>query len=142
MFTINQCMEEWRPVVGFEERYEVSSEGRVRSLARACFACGGTRGDRLLTPSFTPEGGYYRVSIYGKRQDGKHQQRSLRVHRLVAEAFIPNPEGKPFVNHKDNNPVNNRVENLEWVTPLENTRHSIALGNPHGRGQGSLKKAA
>lgn len=76
----------------------------------------GNRLKQSLEPS-----GYLAMNI-----DGKHKY----VHRLVAEAFIPNPDNKPFVNHKDGNKQNNHVDNLEWCTQAENIRHSInVLGN-------------
>lgn len=65
--------------------------------------------------------GYLRVNFV--LDGGKHV--TLRVHRLVAEAFIPNPENKPEVNHKDYNRANNKVENLEWVTAKENAEHKL-----------------
>lgn len=67
--------------------------------------------------------GYSHVTI---QINGKAKR--FRVHRLVAEAFIPNPDGKPYVNHIDGNRQNNSITNLEWVTPTENTRHAIDTG--------------
>lgn len=135
-------MEKWRPVAGYETRYAVSDRGRVKALSRPCFACGCDKGERILTPTFTPVGGYYRVSIYGEKGQKAWRQRSLRVHRLVAEAFLPNPEGKPYVNHKDNCPTNNAVENLEWVTPKENTHHAMAMGIKIGKASPNYRRAA
>ena len=66
----------------------------------------------------------YTVVTY--TESGK--QTSYYVHRLVAEAFIPNPDDKPQVNHKDGNPSNNNVENLEWVTSKENVAHAYEIG--------------
>lgn len=67
--------------------------------------------------------GYSHVTI---QINGKPKR--FRVHRLVAEAFIPNPDGKPYVNHIDGNRQNNSITNLEWVTPAENTRHAVDTG--------------
>lgn len=111
----------WKPVSGFEGDYEVSSLGHVRSLDKTvyCKMCRNhvVRKGILLNPG-TYSNGYLRVCL------GKHKnQKYYRVHRLVAEAFIPNPDDKPYVNHKDLDRQNNKVENLEWVTPLENTEH-------------------
>lgn len=97
--------EEWRPVVGYEGRYEVSSLGRVRRV-------------KIIFPS-KKKHGYMQVSLVDKAG----VRRSLRLHRIVAEAFIPNPEGKPQVNHRDENPENNRADNLEWATAAENTNY-------------------
>lgn len=72
--------------------------------------------------------GYWVVSI---PIDGKRKQ--LSVHRLLATAFIPNPENKPQINHKDGNPSNNEITNLEWCTPSENTQHAYATGLAKGR---------
>ena len=105
----------WKPVVGFEGLYEVSNLGRVKSLY-----------DQFKRPrvlirkeSVKPEG-YCYLDLKGKQ---------FYVHRLVAMAFIENPQNKPFVNHKDSNPSNNHVDNLEWVTHAENAQHGYKHGN-------------
>lgn len=69
---------------------------------------------------------YWHKGWINKR--GYYSYHKLRVHRLVAIAFIPNPENKPFINHKDGNPSNNNIENLEWCTQKENSRHSTDTG--------------
>lgn len=97
--------EEWRPVVGYEGRYEVSSLGRIRRV-------------KIIVPSMKKHD-YMQVSLV----DGDGVRKSLRLHRIVAEAFLPNPEGKPQVNHKDEDPENNRADNLEWATAEENTNY-------------------
>lgn len=122
-------MEEWRPIKGYEGYYEVSNLGRVRSL------------DRYVTHSRNPafkslrkgviktlgdNGNGYKIASCSKQ--GKHTRRSEKVHRLVAAAFIPNPECKKQVNHKNGIKSDNRVENLEWCTSRENVRHAIETG--------------
>ena len=97
--------EEWRTVPGYEA-YEVSSLGHVK------------RGKRMLAARPNVPGGYHRVSV---TQDKKRKH--LYVHRLVAMAFIG--EGSGEVDHIDGNKLNNRVDNLRWVTPSENKKHSF-----------------
>ncbi len=104
--------------------YEVSKYGDVRRKETK----------RILKQNLKKDN-YLEVSIsMGSRQNVKH----YLVHRLVAEAFIPNPENKPQVNHKDGNTTNNQVTNLEWVTNQENITHSIITGlKPNDRGENS-----
>lgn len=112
-------VEIWKPIKGFEGLYEVSNYGRVRSVDRFIedknqygiykkFLSG-----KILSPS-KDKFGYYRIKLLGK---------PCKVHRLVAEAFIPNQDNLPCVNHKDENPSNNNVDNLEWCTQKYNTNY-------------------
>lgn len=104
--------EVWKPIEGFEGLYEVSNFGRVKSL---------TRYKKIIKPLVTNVG-YYQYQLWHKGVC-----RVASAHRLVAQAFIPNPEGKPIVNHIDENKLNNSVENLEWVTHVENCRYGTAI---------------
>jgi len=115
--------ERWRPVVGYEGLYEVSDQGRVRSLDRqARVRGGGLRAHlgRVLRPYCNP----YPLVVLSR--GGAHK--TCKVPRLVAEAFIPNPDCRREVNHIDCDPLNNRASNLEWATALENTRHAQING--------------
>lgn len=89
--------EVWRPVAGYEDSYEVSNLGRIRRV-------------KLMNPSKKVKG---HVQVCLTDKDGN--KKSLALHRLVAAAFIPNPENKPLVIHKDNDARNNQVDNLEWA---------------------------
>lgn len=116
----------WRPVVGFEDRYEVSNDGRVRSIDTYVNCRGGkTRLSKgRMKPLYRNNRGYVIVSLC---RDNKATY-SL-VHRLVAEAFISNPHNKPQVNHIDGDVRNNHAGNLEWVTDNENKVHSsVSVG--------------
>lgn len=111
----------WKPVVGFEGIYEVSNLGNVRSLDRVITYCNGIKHKhkgKLLTPKKNIKSGYLEVSLY-KGKKG----RSFRVNRLVALAFVPNPNNYPMVNHKDENILNNFANNLEWCTAKYNANY-------------------
>lgn len=95
--------EQWLPIEGYEDLYQVSNLGRVKSLGNDK-----TRKERILKP-FTNKQGYQQVSLC---KDGK--VKILYVHRLVAMAFIPNTNNYAEVNHIDENPSNNHISNLEW----------------------------
>lgn len=106
-------METWKEISGTFGLLEISSEGRVRSNMR----------DGRILKQQVDKKGYHRVRVTVKRE-----QKSFKVHREVAKAFIPNPNGLPQVNHIDGNKNNNCVENLEWVSNKENADHAISAG--------------
>lgn len=114
--------EVWREVKGYEGIYEVSNLGRVRSLERFRKNNGGLQKtpQRLLSLDRVNHKGYVLVHL---SKNGTNKNISL--HRLVADAFIPNPGGKAQVNHKDGDKRNNSVDNLEWVTGKENINHAF-----------------
>lgn len=102
----------WKDVVGYEGLYQVSNLGNVRSLN---FNHKGIC--KALKPHIN-ESGYARVVLWKNKKP-----KTLRVHRLVAQAFISNPENKKTVNHENGIKCDNRVENLSWATISENTKH-------------------
>lgn len=107
-------MEIWRPIEGTKGFIEVSNEGRVRSLL--------TGKPRVLKAQADKKG-YQRVKVTVERQN-----RTFKVHREVAKAFIPNPDNLPQVNHKDGIKSNNAADNLEWITNRDNAHHAIKNG--------------
>ena len=106
-------MEEWKQIKGYDDYY-VSSRGNVYSK----------KTEKIMIPS--PRGKTSPYLSVVLRKDGA--QKTYSVHRLVAEAFIPNPYGKETVNHLDGDKTNNNVTNLEWATRSENDRHAYRIG--------------
>ena len=106
-------MEEWKYIEGFGDKYQVSNFGRVRSISYR-------RTKRCKMLKLTKNFNYLGVHL---RRNGNG--RAYFVHRLVAAAFLENPDKKPYVNHKNGDKYDNRAENLEWVTPSENCIHRL-----------------
>lgn len=102
----------WTPIEGYEDCYAISSEGDIYSYHRG----------RMLTPKKTKVG-YLRIVLCKRGLP----QKSISIHRLVAMAFIPNPDNKPTVNHINEIKEDNRVENLEWATVLEQNIHGTRI---------------
>ena len=124
-------MEIWQYIKGYEGKYKISSCGNIKSIERKTghkyFAI--RKGiDMALSKD---QDGYLLLRL----SNGKSKM--FKVHRLVAENFIPNPNNYKFINHIDNNPANNNVKNLEWCTPKQNSEHRDRQGrqgrHPHQR---------
>jgi hypothetical protein len=111
-----QDTEIWKDIPGYENLYQVSNLGRVRKLPLNRFN---------VVKKLTIMNGYFTTRLTKVRR----QRKTSFVHRLVAEAFIPNPENKPFINHINECRRDNRVENLEWCTQGENNIHSLRVNN-------------
>ena len=113
----------WKDIEGYEGKYRISTEGEVLSVNKD-----------LIMAQCLGGNGYLKT---GLRRNGTKDR--LITHRLVAQAFIPNPHNKPQVNHIDGNKLNNNAYNLEWCTPKENTEHAYRIGlrkgTPHNKGK-------
>lgn len=104
-----EIQEIWKPIEGYEDLYEISNLGRLRNFKG------------VIKKPQSNGNGYKKVFLY---RDGKGK--GFFMHRLVAKAFVPNPENKPNVNHIDESRDNNVASNLEWVTQSENVRHGTS----------------
>ena len=111
-------MEIWKDIKGYEGLYQVSDKGRIKSFKKRF----GKQEQETIMRTTMEWCGYMRV---GLTKDKK--SKLYAVHRLVAQAFIPNPENKPVINHIDGNKANNEVDNLEWATHKENSNASKKL---------------
>lgn len=127
----------WKPIKGYEGLYEVSNLERVKSLYMFRYNINKKvvekiRRNKILTQRIHKTG--YKITSLSK--DGKRKQ--FYTHRLVAEAFIPNIENKPFINHKNCNVQDNSISNLEWCTQKENMQYAWKLGRgkvPNNKGR-------
>lgn len=107
----------WKDIIGYEGLYQVSNFGRIKN-----------KNNLIMSLSRNRSGPNYRYMVWLSKQDKK---KPFLVHRLVAEAFIPNPNEKPTVNHIDGNPLNNHLDNLEWATKSENHIHRVYVLKEH-----------
>ena len=128
----------WKPVVGYEGIYEVSSLGRVKSCERTIIRSNGREinfPDKIMKPSINHKG----YLIIDLRKNGNRQ--GGFIHRLVGKAFIDNPLNKERINHKNGDKTDNRVQNLEWVTNQENMAHAYKfLGRTNKAASESRKR--
>lgn len=114
--------EHWKPISGYEGLYEISSHGRVKSLRRMTRTGNRSVPERIMKPDIMK--GYHCVVL---QKDGN--VKVFRIHRLVINAFGPEqPTPDHQVNHIDGDKANNRIDNLEWCTPAENTHHAFNAG--------------
>ena len=117
-------IEEWRDVKGYEGMYLISNYGNVVSLDRKVKSKNGYRNSKGRSITVRKNNfGYLDTRLY---KNGT--KKSAFIHRIVAEAFLPNPENKPVVNHKNGIKSDNRLCNLEWCTSSENKIHAIQTG--------------
>jgi len=126
-FNVNTFMmeEQWKDVVGYEGIYRVSNMGRIKSLSRKVdheYSKKIFIKERILK-GWLINSGYFSI---GLSKDGYNSKKL--IHRIVAEAFITNPENKPEINHKNGIKTDNRVENLEWCSSSHNKLHSFKMG--------------
>ena len=122
-------MEEiWKDIQGYEGIYQISNKGRVKALKKKVHKiikgkeCYPSYKEKILKISNHNRNGYLKINI-----TKDNVNKTCQIHRLVAKAFIPNPNNLPQVNHKNGIKTDNQAENLEWVTISENHKHAFAI---------------
>jgi hypothetical protein len=115
-------METWKDIKGYEGIYQISNLGRVKRISNIHWCNLKYRDNYYLKPLDNGKG-YLRIKL-----SVKSKSRRVMLHRLIAEAFIENPNNYPFVNHIDGNKKNNNLNNLEWCTQSQNCLHSVKMG--------------
>lgn len=117
----------WKPVLGYESYYEVSSLGRIRTIEREIVLPSHRylKKQKLLT-QFKDGRGYLHVKLY----NGKGKCKSITSHRIVALGFLDNPSNLPEINHIDGNKHNNNLNNLEWISRSDNIKHAYLTRDP------------
>jgi len=120
-----ECVEQWKDIPDYEGLYQVSDLGRVKSLERRVFTL---NKNCIYKPkiikSFVTNRGYFEVRLCTN-----NTSKAKKIHRLLAQCFIPNANDKPQVNHIDGNRLNNKISNLEWVNNRENSCHRVKNSN-------------
>ena len=118
---VNMSYEIWKPIPGFEDRYEISNFGRVKSLPKYTYSRGypQLRKEKILKPR-KDGGGYLCVVL----SDGNGIIKEFKVHKLVGMVFVSNDLMLPLINHKDENRQNNKADNLEWCNNAYNVKYS------------------
>lgn len=122
-------MRNWVDIKGYEGLYQISPEGNVKSLPKKFGSNKGWLRGEIILKTYSDKSGYVYVSL----TDSNKTSKKLKIHRLLAITFIPNPNNLPQVNHKDGVKDNNALSNLEWCTPGENQKHAFSLGLKKGK---------